>query len=166
VAVGVIEELSQLGVHTPDEAIRESLETVQWPGRIERFHLGGIEIILDAAHNPAGAAALASYLSDAGWRDATLVLGVMRDKDVRGMLEALLPPSHVWGLVVCTTAPGPRALPAAALAALASDVAGGRVPVETVSDPEAALERAQRRGHPAVAAGSIFLIGPLRDILR
>jgi dihydrofolate synthase/folylpolyglutamate synthase len=166
VAVSVIEELSQLGVLTPDEAIRESLESVEWPGRIERFHLDGIEIILDAAHNPAGAAALASYLTDAGWRDATLVLGVMRDKDVRGMLEALLPPSPVWGLVVCTTAPGPRALPAAALAALASDVAGGRVPVEIVTDPEAALDRARRRGRPAVAAGSIFLIGPLRDILR
>lgn len=128
---------------------------------------GGIEIILDAAHNPAGAAALASYLSDAGWRDATLVLGVMGDKDVRGMLEALLlPSSPVWGLVVCTTAPGLRALPAAALAALASDVAGGRVPVEIVTDPEAALDRARRRGRPAAVAGSIFLIGPLRDILR
>ena len=166
VAVSVIDELSRLGVRTPDDAIRQSLESVEWPGRIERFHIGGIEIILDAAHNPAGAAALASYLSDAAWRDATLVLGVMRDKDVRGMLEALFPQSHVWGLLVCTTAPGPRALPAAALAALASDVAGGRVLIETVSDPEAALERARRRGRPAVAAGSIFLIGPLRDILR
>jgi dihydrofolate synthase/folylpolyglutamate synthase len=166
VAVSVIEELSQLGVHTPDAAIRESLETVRWPGRIERFHSGGIEVILDAAHNPAGAAALASYLSDAGWRDATLVLGVMRDKDVRGMLEALLPPLPVWGLVVCTTAPGPRALPAAELAAVAANVAGGRVPVEIVTDPEAALDRARRRGRQAVAAGSIFLIGPLRDILR
>jgi folylpolyglutamate synthase/dihydropteroate synthase len=90
----------------------------------------------------------------------------MRDKDVRGMLEALLGPSDVWGLVVCTTPPGARALPAAALAALASDVGGGRVPVEAVSDPEAALEYARRRGRPVVAAGSIFLIGPLRDILR
>jgi dihydrofolate synthase / folylpolyglutamate synthase len=166
VAVSVIDELSQVGIHTPDAAMRESLESVHWPGRLERFHLGGTEIMLDAAHNPAGAAALASYLSDAGWRDATLVLGVMRDKDVRGILEALLPQSHVWSLVVCTTAPGPRALPAAALAALASEVAGGRVPVETVADPEAALARARHRGHPAVAAGSIFLIGPLRDILR
>ncbi len=166
VAVSVIDELSRLGVRTPDDAIRQSLERVEWPGRIERFHLGGIEIILDAAHNPAGAAALASYLSDAGWRDATLVLGVMRDKDVRGMLEALLPQSHAWGLVVCTTPPGARALPAAALAALASDVADGRVLIETVSDPVGALERARRRGRPAVAAGSIFLIGPLRDILR
>jgi dihydrofolate synthase/folylpolyglutamate synthase len=166
VAVAVIDELSRLDVQVPDEAIREALTTVQWPGRIERFRLGGIDIILDAAHNPAGAAALAAYLSDSGWRDATLVLGVMRDKDVRGMIEALLRPPDVWGLLVCTTAPGARALSAAELTAVALEVSGGRVAIETVPDPGGALERAERRGRPAVAAGSIFLIGPLRDIVR
>lgn len=166
VAVAVLEQLTRLGVQVPDQAIREALANVQWPARIEHFDVGGTHIILDAAHNPAGAAALAAYLSDGRWRDATLVLGVMRDKDVRGMLEALVRPSQVWGLLVCTTAPAARALPAVELAALASEVTTGRVPVEAVADPAAALDRARQRGRPVVAAGSIFLIGPLRDILR
>lgn len=166
VAVAILEELSQLGVQVPDQAIRDALATVRWPGRIEHFDAGGIPVILDAAHNPAGAAALAAYLSEAGWRDATLVFGVMRDKDVRGMLAALLRPPRLWGLLVCTTAPGARALRADELSTAASDVASGAVPIEAVADPVAALERARRRGRPVVVAGSIFLIGPLRDILR
>lgn len=168
VAIAVLEALARLGVPVPDTAIREALTTVRWPGRIEHFNVGGTHIILDAAHNPAGAAALAAYLSDAGWRDATLVCGVMRDKDVRGMLDALVRPSqppHIWGLLICTTPPGARALPAVDLAALAAEVAIG-LAIEAVADPAAALDRARRRGRPVVVAGSIFLIGPLRDILR
>lgn len=91
----------------------------------------------------------------------------MRDKDVGGMLEALVgDAAERWGAIVCTTAPGERALPADSLARLADQISGGRVPVEAVADPAAALALARRRGQPVVAAGSIFLIGPLRDILR
>jgi dihydrofolate synthase/folylpolyglutamate synthase len=150
----------------PDKAIRDGLEHAEWPGRLEIFDADGVPVLLDAAHNPAGAAALAAYLSGEDWRDSTLVLGVMRDKDVRGMIDALLRPAYVWGLLVCTTAPGARALGADELATLASEVAAGRVPIEVVDDPADAVDRARHRGRPVVAAGSIFLIGPLRDILR
>jgi folylpolyglutamate synthase/dihydropteroate synthase len=64
---------------------------------------------------------------------------------------------------VCTTAPSARALPAAELAQLARRFAPA---VESIDDPAAALERALALRRPIVAAGSIFLIGPLRDILR
>jgi dihydrofolate synthase/folylpolyglutamate synthase len=166
VAVALADEVSRLGIHVSDTALRAALAHVEWPGRLERFVVGGTEVLLDAAHNPAGAAALAAYLADEGWRDATLVFGVMGDKDVRGILAALLRPPDVWARLVCTTAPGPRALAADALAALASEVAAGRLPVDAVPDPAAALEDARRRGTRVVVAGSIFLIGPLRDILR
>jgi folylpolyglutamate synthase/dihydropteroate synthase len=84
----------------------------------------------------------------------------MRDKDVWHMLEALAP---FCELIVCTTAPSPRALSASELAASAGPL--GRT-VEAIADPAAALARAVDMGRPVVAAGSIFLIGPLRDILR
>ena len=71
------------------------------------------DVLLDAAHNPAGARALADYLREIGWTDVTLVVGVMRDKDVSGMLSALLP---CCTTLVCTTPPSPRALAAEALA--------------------------------------------------
>lgn len=166
VAVAVLEAVAQLGVSIPDEAVVAGLERVRWPGRLERLDLDGTPVILDAAHNPAGAAALALYLDEAGLRDLTLIVGVMRDKDARGMLEALAGREGRWGAIICTTPPGDRSLGAAALSAIAREATAGRVAVEAVADPRTALARAAHRGRPIVAAGSIFLIGPLRDILR
>jgi folylpolyglutamate synthase/dihydropteroate synthase len=76
------------------------------------------------------------------------------------MLEAVGP---ACASIICTTAPNPRALSAADLAGLARSFAPT---VEAVDGPGAALQAAVARGKPVVAAGSIFLIGPLRDILR
>jgi dihydrofolate synthase/folylpolyglutamate synthase len=140
--------------------VRAGLTQAEWPGRLERFTRGRTEILLDAAHNPAGARALASHLQEIGWSRVTLVFGAMRDKDVRHMLGALAPFCET---IVCTTAPSPRALSASELAGIASPLGPT---VEAIADPAAALARAVEMGRPVVAAGSIFLIGPLRDILR
>jgi dihydrofolate synthase/folylpolyglutamate synthase len=160
-------ELASAGVRLTADAMGAGLSRTRWPGRLERRSWRGAEVILDAAHNTAGARALAAYLGDEGWTDATLVLGVMRDKDVTGMLSELLPCCR---RLVCTTAPSPRALEAGALAALASSVARALAldPPEilAVDEPARALDAACRPGGRVVAAGSIFLIGPLRGILR
>jgi dihydrofolate synthase/folylpolyglutamate synthase len=164
VAVALLEIVSSpLARSIPDEAVRAALSRVEWPARLERFTDGDTEILLDAAHNPAGARALAEYVSDIGWKDVTLVFGAMRDKDVRGMLDVLAP---LCAAIVCTTAPAARALPASDLAEVASQVCGDAVRIEAIVDPAAALARARQIGRRVVAAGSIFLAGPLRDILR
>ena len=160
VAVALLDELAAQGITVPDGAVRTGLTQALWPGRLERFARGGIEILLDAAHNPAGARALASHLNDIGWFRVTLLFGAMRDKDVRQMLDTLAPFCEA---IVCTTASSPRALSASDLAASAGPLART---IEAIADPAAALERAVEMGRPVVAAGSIFLIGPLRDILR
>jgi dihydrofolate synthase/folylpolyglutamate synthase len=164
VMLALIDELAPLGFDVNAAGARAGLEEVRWPARLERFSWRGSEILLDAAHNPAGARALASYLDEIGWAGrVTLVFGAMRDKDVAGMLAPILPcAAHV----VCTTAPNPRALEAGELAALVRGLAPASTGVDAEPDPAAALARAQRLGGPVVAAGSIFLIGPLRDILR
>ena len=73
-------------------AVAHGLERPGWPGRLERRVLsGGREVLLDAAHNPAGAAALASYLRAQAGGPRPLVFGAMRDKDASGMFAALLP---------------------------------------------------------------------------
>src|SRR5262249_19811603 len=65
VAVRALEELDEAGVSVPPAAIARGLATTRWPGRLERIVVpGGREALLEAAHNPAGAAALAAYLSD------------------------------------------------------------------------------------------------------
>ena len=153
------------GVRVPEHAMRAGLATAVWPGRLEAFNARSCEILLDAAHNPAGARALASYLEAEFPAGVTLVFGAMRDKALREMLGALLPAAAA---IVCTTAPSPRAMPAAELAAVVGGL-GSRADV--VPDPIEAVARACERGKPVVVAGSIFLIGPVRkwlerDILR
>lgn len=160
VAVALLDELTRQGMAIPDDAVREGLTHARWPARLERLVVRGVDVLLDAAHNPAGARALASHLEEIGWCRITLLFGAMHDKDVSGMLEAVAPRCDA---IICTTAPSPRALPARELAVLARRFAPV---VEAIDDPAAALDAALARRSPVVAAGSIFLIGPLRDILR
>jgi folylpolyglutamate synthase/dihydropteroate synthase len=79
------------------------------------------------------------------------------------MLTALLP---ICGALVATTAPSPRAMPAAQIAAIASEVALRPRALDVIDDPPEALARACQHSSHVVAAGSMFLIGPLRGILR
>jgi len=160
VAVALLDELTRQGLAVPDRAVREGLAHACWPARLERFVVRGVDVLLDAAHNPAGARALASHLEEIGWSRITLLFGAMHDKDVAGMLEAVGPRCET---IVCTTAPNPRAVPAEELVAVARRFAPS---IEAIDDPAAALASALARQRPVVAAGSIFLIGPLRDILR
>ena len=160
VAVALLDEVSRMGITVSDAAIRSGLTEARWPARLERFVHGGVEILLDAAHNPAGARALASHLQDIGWSRVTLLFGAMRDKDIPGMLAPL---ASVCETIICTTAPTSRAMSASDLADAARQVVRS---VEVVPEFKDALDRSIARGRPVVAAGSIFLIGPLRDILR
>jgi dihydrofolate synthase/folylpolyglutamate synthase len=162
VAIALLGELDRMGFAVPDAAIVEGLTTVRWPARLERFRRGAAEVLVDAAHNPAGARALAAHLASIGWRDAALVVGVMQDKDVDGVLAPLLP---LCRLVVCTTPPTPRAMPADALAAAVRRLGGAAVDVAAIADAPAALAEACRSHPRVIVAGSIFLAGPLRGIL-
>jgi dihydrofolate synthase/folylpolyglutamate synthase len=161
VAVCLMEEL---GLSAP--SIAAGLTNARWPARLEMVRWRGADVLLDAAHNPAGARALAQHLRDLRWSGVALVFAAMRDKDVTGMLSALAP---LVSVIVCTTAPNPRALSADALAALASsELAQHSITASVVAIPVPAdaLSAASRARSRVVVAGSIFLIGSLRGILR
>ncbi len=162
-AVATLEVLNSERFRVTREDIIFAIQSVVWPARLERFQWAGADVLLDAAHNPAGARALAAYLADIGWTNVTLVFGAMRDKNVRGMLEPLLP---FCAHAIATTAPNPRAMDAAEIADIMRHLAPPSVTTAAIPDYAAAIERAAGLGRPVVAAGSIFLIGPLRDILR
>ena len=162
VAVALLRELDALGWRVPDAAVRAAVTDVEWPGRLEELRAGHVRVLLDAAHNTAGARALADFLRDNGWTDSVLVFGVMRDKDVTAMLRELAP---VFATIICTTANSPRAARAEELAAAVAQVAP-TIRVEAVDSPTEALQQACALADRVVVAGSIFLIGPLRDILR
>jgi dihydrofolate synthase/folylpolyglutamate synthase len=157
VAVRLLEAFSGAGIPVPARAVEQGLGDARWPGRLDWRRLpDGRRVLLDAAHNEAGAAALADYLRDAvpGGRQP-LVFGAVRDKDHAGMLRHLLPcASHV----VITLPPTPRAAEPGALRATALGLdPGARVAIEP--DPAAALDAAWAHAPDITVAGSIFLLG-------
>ncbi|MDA8146255.1 MAG: bifunctional folylpolyglutamate synthase/dihydrofolate synthase [Thermaerobacter sp.] len=158
-AVGAAELAMEEGLPVGEDAVRRGLAAVRWPGRLELFP-GRPELVLDGAHNPAGAAAMAAALREHfPGRRVRLVLGVLADKDAPGILDAL---AEAGPQLVCTRVPNPRTLPPEELAALAR--ARGFVTV-VEPEPAAALERALAEADPeelVVAAGSLYLVGALR----
>jgi dihydrofolate synthase/folylpolyglutamate synthase len=131
---------------------------VSWPGRLDLRRLpDGREVLLDAAHNPAGAAALAAFLRASGWEKPPIVFAAMRDKDASGMLEAL---AGVAGAFVFTRASTPRSADPNDLANRLVRVAPA-LPATVIEDPRLALTSAWRMAPRVVAAGSIFLLGDL-----
>ena len=95
VAVRLLEALERQLPIAPDSIIA-GLRDVRWPGRLQMLEVpGGRRVLLDAAHNPAGAWALASYLKREFPEPLPMVFGALRDKDVSLMLKALLPAASV-----------------------------------------------------------------------
>ena len=162
VAVRLLESAAALGVRIPREAIERGLADAQWPARLELVPLDGDRrVLLDAAHNPEGARALASYLRRWHPERPPLVIGVMRDKNVAEIAHTLLP--HVSS-VIATAAPTPRAIAPEDLARHLRAAGARDVTVEP--DAARAIDRALERATVVCVAGSIFLVGAVRDGLR
>jgi dihydrofolate synthase/folylpolyglutamate synthase len=160
VAVALLETAAAGGLDIPPDAIATGLSDVSWPARLElRTFADGRELLLDAAHNPDGAAALAQFLREAGGSKPPLVFGAMRDKDIAGMLRALLP--HVK-MLIATSASNPRSAAPSAIAEAARAI-DPHLPIEVEPVPSSALTTAWRHAPRIVVAGSIFLLG---DVLN
>jgi len=184
VASAVLDALAAAGIAAvAAEDRRRGFAEARWPGRLELLETtdgtpdGAVrEVLLDGAHNPAGAAVLARALDDLrstlqGGDEPeppplTLVLASMADKDVPGVLAALAAsPVTRAARVICTQVDLLRALPAERLAKGWSAVAPGSHPV-VVRPVEAAVERALAEAPgPIVVAGSLYLVGAVRAIL-
>ena len=140
-------------------AVRAGLATARWPGRFQLLQEDPA-LIVDGAHNPNGARALAASLRQYfPGAPVTFVLGILADKDFAGIIEALSP---LAGRIIFTRPPSGRAAAPDDLAALAAPHAG-RIAhgVQVAESPAEALAMAL---HPAVTpvvcvAGSLYLIG-------
>lgn len=158
-ALAAIDQLAELGVvHVDAETRARVLATVVHPGRYEIIE-GTPRVILDGAHNPHGASALAEALRAHGERP-TLVLALSADKDVRAIAYALVP---VASSVIATRYQQERALAPADLAAAVREVT--TVPVELAPDLATAIATARTRDATIVIAGSLFLVGEARTLL-
>jgi dihydrofolate synthase/folylpolyglutamate synthase len=90
-AIAAARLLRARGAHIPEDSIREGLRAAEWPGRLQLFP-GDPLVILDAAHNPAGARALRGFLEEQQFAGRLiLVFGVLKDKDWIAMLQELGP---------------------------------------------------------------------------
>jgi dihydrofolate synthase/folylpolyglutamate synthase len=172
VADALLDALEAAGIATADaDARRAGYASTVWPGRLELLAVRGHDVLLDGAHNPAGAAALATSLDDLRPYLAdgplTLVTASMADKDVDGVVAALTRSDALRGAtIIATSLDLVRALPAAALAARWTALASGVVD-RVVVEPEAikAVDQALAHAGPTVVAGSLYLVGAARAYL-
>ncbi|HEY6356663.1 MAG TPA: folylpolyglutamate synthase/dihydrofolate synthase family protein [Vicinamibacterales bacterium] len=157
-AVRFLEAISETqAISIPAEAIRAGLEEAEWPARLEIRSWRGAEIVIDGAHNPAGARALVEYLRETYGRRLPMVVGAMRDKAIDALVDALAGSASRF---VFTAVDSPRAAPAADLAAVAARVVP-HVPAVAGGAPMAALATALESPGPIVVAGSLYLCGEI-----
>jgi dihydrofolate synthase/folylpolyglutamate synthase len=140
-------------------AIQAGLRTVTWPGRLE-FVLPNRDFVLDGAHNPAGAAALAAYIRRfCANRPVWIVYGAMRDKAIEEVTAQLFP---LADRLILTAPDYPRALRPQSIL----EIAGPPNPVLTENVAQA-IEVAHTAPADAIVffTGSLFLVGEARALL-
>jgi dihydrofolate synthase/folylpolyglutamate synthase len=165
-AIATAEELSKQGYGgITAESIERGIRETRWPGRFQVIsaHDGWPEIVLDVAHNPAGAWALRSSLSEAyEGRPLVFVFGAMRDKAISEMTEILFP---LADRVIATRAENPRSASPEEI-----EQAAGRTgaEIQTAANVADALQRAKslaRQDSLIVVTGSIYVVGEAMRLL-
>lgn len=166
VAIAAVEALLGGGEHAiATDVLEEGLLRAVSPGRLQLVATDPA-VVLDAAHNPHGAATLAQALTEAFAFSSTVgIVGILADKDADGLLRELEP---VLDTVIAVASDSPRALPADEVAERARAVFGEErvITAETVAD---ALEHgrsiARENGGGVVVTGSITVIGEVAALL-
>jgi dihydrofolate synthase / folylpolyglutamate synthase len=157
VALRLLEAAAEAGIAIDPGAVAAGIAATRWPGRLQRLP-GRPPVLLDGAHNPAAARALAEHLR--GQPPFVLLLGVMADKDVAGVARPLIALAEE---TVLTRVAGDRA---ASPEEIARRVGGAAGRAHREPDPGRALALARRLAgprRPVVLAGSLYLVG---DVLQ
>ena len=159
-AIAAALELKQsFGYSISVQQISRGIANTRWLGRFQIVP-GSPEIILDAAHNPAGAWALRSALSSRyDGEPLTIIFGAMRDKAIAEIAEILFP---VADEVIATTVSSPRAADAEEIQRTAAHVG---TEIITADNLQSAIGLARQRGKPIVITGSVYLVGAAMELL-
>ncbi len=164
VAIGVVDSLRLSGISVGDDAIRKGIESARWPGRLEVVRKRSPRIILDGAQNKASADQLSRSVRRLfKYKRLILVLGVSKDKDIKGILKELVPIAD--SIVLTKSKLIERAMEPERIKDLITpktkDVA------VTMSTKEA-LDKAMSQASPSdliLVTGSLFVVGEAREIL-
>ncbi|MSO44795.1 MAG: bifunctional folylpolyglutamate synthase/dihydrofolate synthase [Thermoleophilia bacterium] len=161
-AVAVAAAERMLGHGLDPDVVEEGIARVANPGRLQVIP-GSPVIVLDGAHNPAGARALAEALPEIlGDVRPVAVIGMMADKDAAGICDALAPVIHSAHVTRASTGRAMRPEPIARL------FTGRGVPADVVPGPTRAFERACAEAGPdgaVLVAGSLHLLSDLQPIV-
>nr|WP_290228350.1 folylpolyglutamate synthase/dihydrofolate synthase family protein [Trichocoleus desertorum] len=173
-AIATLQILQQQGWEIPDEAIISGIAKTKWPGRLQWLTWRGHRLLVDGAHNPAGAEALRQYVDRHGDqsgevygdRSIVWVVGMIGTKDHKEVLQALLRPNDQLHLV---PVPDHEPVDLDQLAGVAQQICPQLVACETYADLELGLQAATQNakgvgdqptpGALVVLAGSLYLLG-------
>ena len=162
-AIHLAEELRQQGLCIAKAAIEEGLQKVHWEGRLELIEYQGRQLLLDGAHNIAGAKTLQRFLR-AYEKDVpiTMLFGVMSDKAIAGMAEMLFPFATT---LIATRINNPRSADPLVISEAATQLATPSLRAESVAVAlQEALQRTPANGLICVC-GSLYLIGEVKQWL-
>lgn len=165
VAFATLKQVESAGLSIPESAYEQGFQQVRWPGRLEIIPRE-IPIILDSAHNRASAVCLREALLGLfGQRSRILVFGAKGDKDIRGMMEELLP---ITDTLILTQAIDSRAESIDSLRHIAEAVGyhGNLIIVPAVGQAiQHAISLAINHDSIVCATGSLYVVGEARTEL-
>ena len=150
------------GVALTEDALRRGVESVRWPGRLEWWG-GGDFLLLDGAHNAAGAQVLSDYLASLRPAGIRWVFGMKGGRNPADLLSPLLPLATA---VYCAPPPVEEAV---AVQSLCEIITGNDVPCSAYGSPEEALVAALAQRTPGeivLVAGSLYLVAAAREYLQ
>jgi len=161
IALAAVEILRDKGYHIGDRAMYQGLRNVYWPGRLEAVKNSPL-VILDGAHNPAAMKnlkkALVKYFN---FKKLILILGIMEDKNIKGMIKEIVPCVHK--VILCK----PNMDRAASTHTLARAIQEWKVKYHQIKDVRQATLYALSIAHPndlICVTGSLFTVGEARTI--
>lgn len=155
--------LRKLGWSIPDEAVREGIATVSWPGRFELVARKPL-FIVDGGHNPQCIEALVNNVRDyLGDRKMVILTGVLADKDYNEMYRDMVP---FAAELVTMTPPNPRALTAQALKAYLDQFGKPVTACDTIEEGVRTAKAKAGEDGVVLAYGSLYMVGDIENAAR
>ena len=163
IALAAVEMLRGKGYHIEDKAVYQGLSSTCWPGRLEVMHSSPL-VILDGAHNPVAMKNLKkSLLNHFNFKKLIIILGIMEDKNIKGMLKEIVPPAH--DIILCK----PHMDRAASTKTIAQIIQDWKINYCQIEDVKQAviyaISTADKKDLICIT-GSLFTVGEARELLK
>lgn len=163
VVLTIVKALRERGLEISDEAMRQGIASVSWPGRFELVAKNPL-FIVDGGHNPQCIEALVNNVRDyLGGKRLTILTGVLADKDYGDMYQDM---AQYAAAFVAVTPPNPRALPAQELKAYLERFGKPVTACDTVAEGVAQAKKLAGADGVVLAYGSLYMVGDIEAAAR